>query len=128
MLSSDWPRPAPSWASRSGIISAVAAELPASQPCRHCPTSSAAAEGQRKARARDSAHLTYCPPKHLSMLIFSYGVAHLGVVSDTMSCAGYQPLAVGISVGIAHPCWYRASEEDAAMPLTDARCRSAQPG
>jgi hypothetical protein len=32
--------------------------LPASQPCRPCPTSSAAAEGQRKARARDSAHLT----------------------------------------------------------------------
>src|SRR5215472_11784163 len=58
MLSSDWPRRAPSWASRSGIISAVAAELPAIHPCRPCPTSSTAAEGQRKARARDSAHLT----------------------------------------------------------------------
>jgi hypothetical protein len=58
MLSSAWPKRVPSWASRSGIISAVAAELPANQPCRIWRTSSAAEDGQRKPGARVSAHLT----------------------------------------------------------------------
>src|SRR6516164_5326904 len=70
MLSSDWPRRVPSWASRSGIISAVAAELPASQPCRHWTTSSGAAHGQRDAGARNSAHLTATPAKCQMSIVF----------------------------------------------------------
>ena len=50
------------------------------------------------------------------------------MVSDTLSRPRYLRPTAGIPVGIVRLCWYRASKEDKAMPLTDARCRSAQPG
>src|SRR5664279_239694 len=50
------------------------------------------------------------------------------MVSDILSRPRYLRPNVGIPVGIVSLCWYRASKEDKAMPLTDAKCRSAQPG
>jgi hypothetical protein len=50
------------------------------------------------------------------------------MVSDILSRPRYLRPTVGIPVGIVSLCWYRASKEDKAMPLTDAKCRSAQPG
>jgi hypothetical protein len=49
-------------------------------------------------------------------------------VSDALGCPWHQPPSAGIPVGSRDPCWCPASQEDKAMPLTDARCRSAQPG
>jgi integrase len=50
------------------------------------------------------------------------------MVSDTLSRPRNLRPTAGIPVGIVRICWYRASKEDKAMPLSDARCRSAQPG
>jgi integrase len=49
------------------------------------------------------------------------------VISDTLSRYRYPGPTDGIFVGIVCLCWYRTAQEDKAMPLTDARCRSAQP-
>src|SRR6202162_2485314 len=56
MPSLDWPKPAPSWVSPFGIISAAGLASPARQSCHLCRTSSAAAVSPRSCR-----YPRFCP-------------------------------------------------------------------